>query len=145
MAKYRRGKKMEPAVTTMSFATATVAPNSTQSFFIDLSQCASILNRRFYRQGLNWAVSGFKLTTQATQGAVTIRKASDTWVTSGAWEKTMRHWLKQQNEAIDDAGAESAVARYRDYKIHLDDEHVTATFANNLLPIDGNGVAYLPG
>ena len=130
---------------TLIFASTTVAPNTTGSFYIDLSQCASIVNRRFYRQGINWAVAGFKVSTLAPAGAVTIRKAQDTWMTSGAWEKTMRHWLKQQNEAIADAGAESAVAKFRDYKVFLDDEHVTATFANNLIPIDGNGAAYLQG
>ena len=144
MAKYRRGKKIEPAMQTLVFKYS-VGASSQQNNYIDLSQAASIVNRRFYRQGINWAVAGIKVISDCTNGEMLIRKAQDSWVTSGAWEKTMRHWLKQQNEAIADAGAESAVARYRDYKVFLDDEHVTATFANNLLPTDGNGVAYLPG
>ena len=101
-------RKIEPSVQTMLFNTDVIEVGGTGTFYIDLSQAASILNRRFYRQGLNWAVAGFKILTQ-NPFSISIRKAHDTWVTSGSWEKTMRHWLKQQNEAIAEAGAESAV------------------------------------
>ena len=147
----RRGngmRKIEPSVQTMLFNTDVIEVGGTGTFYIDLSQAASILNRRFYRQGLNWAVAGFKILTQ-NPFSISIRKAHDTWVTSGSWEKTMRHWLKQQNEAIAEAGAESAVSGFRDYKVYLDDEHVTAgtanTFDANLLPLGGDGLPFPTG
>ena len=50
--------KIEPSVLTLTFAT----PGSGAArSYIDLSQVASLVNRRFYRQGINWAVAGFKL------------------------------------------------------------------------------------
>jgi hypothetical protein len=86
---------------------------------------ASIVNRRFYRQGLNWAVAGFKILSAAgSQAFISVNKLQNTWVTSGTWEKSMRHWLKQQNEAIDDSGVQGTTARFRDFKILMDNKHV---------------------
>jgi hypothetical protein len=55
----RRSAKIEPAVTTLRFPVTNVTGQSTS--FIDLSQCASLISRRFYRQGLNWAVRSIKI------------------------------------------------------------------------------------
>lgn len=135
--------KMQPAPTRMSFALSSEIVNGTH--YIDLFQCASIINRRFYRQGLNWAVSGFTFISGTNAGAtVSIEKIQTSWTTSGSWEKTMRHWLKQQNEAIEEAGTESVTARFRDYKIHMDDQHVANGFAANLLPWS-SAVPFVPG
>ena len=102
---------------------------------IDLSQCASMLNRRFYRQGLEWAVAGFTmLSATGTTGEVLIRKLPDTWMCDNAYTKAYHAWKRQQDDAVEDAGAESAVARYRDFKIFADLDHHSAGFANNLLP-----------
>jgi hypothetical protein len=121
-------------------------PSGASDVTIDLSQCASLVNRRFYRQGLNWAVAGFKFVDGAgATGVINIGKLPNTWVTSNSWEKGMRTWLRQQDEAIEDAGLESAVARFRDFKVHMDKTHVDATFANNLIPIDYAAAPYALG
>jgi len=108
--------------------------------YVDLSQCASMINRRFYRQGLNWMVSGITLVDirGGGLGEVTISKLPNTWVTSNAWEKTFRVWDEQNKKAL--AQAPSAKPRYYDYKIHFDDQHSTVVnqnpgFAQNLIPI----------
>ncbi len=126
----------------MSFA----IPSGPSTATIDLSQVASLMNRRFYRQGINWAVAGFKvISAPGSTGAMTISQLPNTWITSNAWEKTFRAWNKQQMDAIDEAGAESAVARFRDFKVHADGTHVQAGFAANLLPIDMAGATYATG
>ena len=140
----KQSNKIEPSVQTLTFATPTTTGGATGNHTIDLSQVASLVNRRFYRQGINWAVAGFKIFT-ATPGAVSIHKLQNTWVTSNAWEKAFRKWNKQQMDAVEDMGAQSAVAKFRDFKIHMDATHVTAGFVGNLLPIDGNIAAILPG
>ena len=130
------------------FANLTVPANGVFIEYIDLSQCASIVNRRFYRQGLNWAVAGFKITTSAdARASFSVFKLQNTWVTGGSWEKTMRHWKEQQDSAVDESGVQSAVARFRDYKIMMDDDHVAAWVAagldlnvSNILPHQ-----YVPG
>lgn len=127
----KKGRNLEPAVMTMTFAT----PIGPGQHTIDLSQVASILNRRFYRQGLNWAVGGFKFFS-TNSGAVTIGKLPNTWVTANAWKKSFEAWNRQQREALAAAGGQSAAAKFRDFKIHMDVDHVSAGFAANLMPID---------
>lgn len=124
--------KIQPSVRTLTFPIGTIGTDTAR--YIDLSQCASLVNRRFYRQGVNWAVAGFTLHTSAGSGSIQISKIPNTWVASGSWEKAFRLWDKQQKDAIEAAGAQSAVARFRDFKIHADEKHIERTFANNLLP-----------
>ena len=138
----RTSTKIEPAVMTLALQ----LPIGPASSTIDLSQICSLVNRRFYRQGLNWACAGFKIVTQgATTGGVTVSKLPNTWVTSNAWEKAFRAWNKQQMDSIEEAGAESAVARFRDFKIFADVAHVAAGYGSNLLPIDLAGAPYATG
>jgi hypothetical protein len=100
---------------------------------IDLSQCASLLNRRFYRQGINWAVSGFKFVTLDTvTGIVAVKKLPSTWVMSNAWEKSFRSWQEMNEKALEDT--ESIRPRFMDFKIYADDTHHNVGYAGNLLP-----------
>jgi len=127
-------KKIEPAVQTFLVKTAsTTAPGvagSTTSF-VDISQIACLLNRRFYRQGINWAVSGMKIFSGAS-GNITISKLPETWVMSNAWEKGFRSWQRMNNDAL--AESESVRPRFLDFKIFADDAHHSAGFGANLLP-----------
>ena len=137
----KRRSKMEPAVLTMTFATTTTGTGVRQRTYVDLSQAASLMNRRFYRQGINWAVAGFKVTS-IQPGQVVVSKLPNTWVTSNAWEKAFRAWNKQQMEYVEQAGAESGVASFRDFKVFADTTHVDQYLANgsnlnatNLMPV----------
>jgi len=127
----RRPRKIEPAVTKMFFS----VPLSTTSF-IDLSQCASIVNRRFYRQGLNWAVAGFRIhSASTTTGTVTFFKVQNTWMASNAWHKGFALWNQMNEQVLDDQP--SIKPRFHDFKIALDTDHIAAgspTFTNNLIP-----------
>ncbi|AXH78759.1 MAG: hypothetical protein [Circular genetic element sp.] len=139
----RTSNKIEPAQMTLSFAGLSVLPGATQTFYCDLSQVASLVNRRFYRQGLNWATAGFKILSEANQGFVTISKLPNTWVMSNAWEKGMRAWLKMNREAL--AETESVRPRFMDYKIHADEAHYDAGFGANMLPLDAGFAPYTAG
>ena len=125
--------KLEPVPLKMVFT----IPAGTNTHYIDISQCASLLSRKFLRQGLNWAVGSVKLTMpNAASGqagnAVYISTLQHSWTVSNAWKKTMAHWLRQQDEAVEASGSESAVSRYRDFKIFADELHFDAGEANNL-------------
>ncbi len=128
-------KKIEPAVQTMlfNFSVPVSDPGTTTTNYIDLSQCASLVNRRFYRQGINWAVSGFKFLTGAdTTGLVTVQKLPETWIMSNSWEKGFRNWQRMNNEALSES--ESVRPRFLDFKIFADSDHHAVGFGNNLLP-----------
>ncbi|MDA9117349.1 hypothetical protein N9J16_01230, partial [Candidatus Poseidoniaceae archaeon] len=112
--------KIEPSAMTLYIPTDPVGgitPTLTQ--YCDLSQIASLVNRRFYRQGINWAVAGIKVLSQGSYvGAITCSKLPNTWVMANAWEKSMRTWTKMNNEAL--AETESVRPRFLDFKIYAD-------------------------
>ena len=129
----RRSKKIEPAPLTMVFEVPLTGGAVVDQHTIDLSQCASLVNRRFYRQGINWAVSGFKFVTLDTvTGIVAVKKLPSTWVMSNSWEKGFRTWQKMNDDAL--AESESVRPRFMDYKVFADSIHHAAGFAGNLLP-----------
>ena len=130
----KKGRSIEPSVQTVFLATSTVAPGATGSFTADLSQIASLINRRFYRQGINWAVAGIKILTQG-QGSITVKKLPNTWIISNSWMKGMKAWQRMNNEAL--AETESVRPKFLDFKVYADSTHHTAGFGANLLPLDG--------
>ncbi len=132
-------KKIEPAAQTLNFFFS-VPKSSITNATIDLSQCASLVNRRFYRQGINWAVSGVKVLNDSAgplDGSITIQKLPETWVMSNSWEKGFRNWQRMNNEAL--AESESVRPRFLDFKIYADALHHSAGFGSNLLPISSAG------
>ena len=128
-------RKLEPAVQTIAFT----LPFGDST--IDLSQCASIVNRRFYRQGINWVVAGFRVikpgaTPEAGTG-VGVTRLPNTWILGNAWEKTFRHWQDLNKRAIE--AGESLPGRFTDFKVFMDDIHHAAGKDQNLLPINSAG------
>lgn len=137
--KLQRRKKIEPAVQTLYFLTnPTPSGGGISVNYIDLSQVASLVNRRFYRQGINWVVSGIKVFGTQT-GSVIVNKLPTTWVMHNAWKKGMAHWMRMVNEASEEG--ESLKGRFMDFKIYADSEHHTQGFGANLLPntLDSGG------
>ena len=130
-------RKLEPAVQTLAFT----VPNGIQT--VDLSQAASLVNRRFYRQGINWVVAGFRFFragTSPTAGTgVAIAKLPNTWVMANAWEKGFRYWQELNKRAIE--AGESLPGRFTDFKVYMDTVHHQAGGIGNLLPIDANNTA----
>jgi hypothetical protein len=146
--KYSKMKKIEASEMTLSFVTETVPGGTVGNFYIDLSQCASIVNRRFYRQGINWAVSGIKILS-GVNASIGCRRLPNTWVMSNAWEKGFRAWKRQQDETIEDGTQESVKAKFNDFKIFADSQHLAGGFVRNLLPFTieptGAQATYAPG
>jgi len=134
--------KIEPAVQTLTFSNIQVDPNAAVVKYIDLSQVASLVNRRFYRQGINWAVGGMKLLSEGgSTGGIVIGKLPNTWVMSNAWVKGFKAWQHMISNAVEDSGMESIKGRFLDFKIFADAGHHQAGMAANLIPNDVNGGA----
>ena len=143
--KMTRSRKIEPAVKTLSFFVV-VPANTTSDMYIDLSQCASLVNRRFYRQGLNWAVQGMKVLStpnaSTLDGSITVSKLPETWVMSNAWEKAYHAYRKMNEIALEES--ESVRPRFEDFKIYADATHHALGYAGNMLPLGVAGAA-VPG
>ena len=141
MAKRRNysKNKVDPSVLTMTFQMAyTTEASGKQKDYIDLSQCASLLNRRFYRQGINWVVSSIKvLSPSGTVGQFQVQKLPNTWVMSNSWEKSFRAWQHMIKNATDESGSQSIKGKFLDFKIYADADHHSLGYGRNLLPVSG--------
>ena len=142
--------KIEPAVQTITLGLSNVTavyPDgqpTLATYFVDLSQIASVINRRSYRQGINWAIAGIKVTGSAgTSGDVRVKKLPNTWIMSAAWEKSMRTWMKMTREALEESP--SVRPRFMDFKIYANALHHQSGFGNNVPPVDANGTSYVMG
>lgn len=136
-------KNIEPAVQTM-FVQYTVAPGALVDHTVDLSQIASLANRRFYRQGLNWAVAGIKvITNAAATGSIISQKLPNTWTLANSWTKGFKTWQEMNKKALEET--EGVQGRFLDFKIYADSIHHTAGYGANLLPRDSTGAVATPG
>lgn len=128
--------KIEPAVQTFEFT----IPEGNSHSYIDLSRTASMLNRRFYRQGLNWAVAGFTLKgAAAATGSITINKLPNTWMVANSWVKGFHAWNNMNKKAMEEN--ESIRPKFYDYKIYMTPAHITF---GSLDPISPDGTSYSP-
>ncbi len=149
-ARIPQGKKLQPVPLTLTFDLGILDPspsaevNTTRTVFIDLSQCASLVSRKFFRQGLVWATSGMKLTSVATNasgspvvgnpaGRLIVRKLPRTWTMSNSWHKGFAAWSDMQEKALLDN--ESIKPKFNDFKIFMDATHHSAGVGLNYLPI----------
>lgn len=117
--------KVQPAQRTLSFL---VPPGES---YIDLAEALSSVNRRFYRQGMQYAVTGIDFRFNGKPGSadfisVFAKTAGSTWVVHNAWKKAQATWIAQQRDSRKAAGAFIKPA-YEDFKVYLDDAHRTGT------------------
>lgn len=142
MARGRNNNKMtrrQPAVLQMSFLV------ETGTSYIDLALCASILNRRSYKQeNHTWGVASFELFTGGS-GVVSLEKLPETWVYKNAYKKSKSLYDKMNDQVLDtEPGIEG---KYADFKIGMNVDHVAQSIqdAGNptgriLTPITPSGV-----
>lgn len=118
----------------------------TGSKYIDIAQVHSLVNRLSARQGHEFVVQSIEIgCLGGGKFTASIYRLPEHWPCINAWEKTMRHWVAQQNEAAEDAGVESTRARYRDFKIFFDGAHATAGVVANLIPSGFNAASPATG
>ncbi len=110
--------------------------------FIDIAADLSRINRRAYRQGMQYAIGKIEFCflgqpADATLVQLTAKTAGNTWVVHNAWKKGQAHWLAQQRNARKLIG-QSGKPSYEDFKVYLDDAHRTG---NIVTAIASDGVA----
>ncbi len=116
---------MQPAQTVLSYT----VPNGVS--YIDIAEGMSQVNRRAYRQGMEYAVGkivfGYAANPQAVLNvSLTAGTAGNTWVVHNAWKKAYAHWIAQQRRARRLIG-QSAKPTWEDFKVYLDDAHRAGT------------------
>jgi len=128
-----KARKVQPAPLKINYT----IPAGTNTNYVDLARDISRLSRRFVRQGKLFAIGNIRVTTGTASTSagtgVYISAMQNTWITSSGWHKAFAMWNKQQMQAMEEAGAESSIARFRDFKVYLDPEHRAA---GNLDPVN---------
>jgi len=112
---------MQPAQTVLSYD----VPDGIS--YIDIAAGLSAVNRRAYRQGLEYAVGKVVFAYSSNPQAImnvnlACQTAGNTWVVHNAWKKGFAHWVAQQRRARRLIG-QSAKPAYEDFKVYLDDAH----------------------
>jgi hypothetical protein len=124
----QKARTLEPAVMKLHFQVSENASN----VLISLSKATSQLNRRFMRQGLNWSVANLRITqlpalTLSAGSTGYVSTIPHTWPVAMAWKTGYLAWKNQQDDALAESDSESAVARFRDFKISMETASLITT------------------
>lgn len=109
--------------------------NVSGTFFLDLAQIYSLVNRIGLRQGMQYAFANIEFQCQAG-GTLTgsIYKLPESWPCVNAFVKAHALWDKQQDLVLENEP--SIAAKYRDFKVYYNKAHETAGVASNLIPMN---------
>ncbi len=102
---------------------------------IDVSQSVSLISRKFYRQGLEWAIAGIRFNSPLAVKC-TVATLPQTWSCAGAWKTSFRAWRKMRDNAEAGMTVDNE-ARFADFKIYFDYLHadpIQVGGAPNLVP-----------
>ncbi len=104
--------------------------------FVDIAEGLSKVNRKLYRQGMEYAVGKVTFGYQANPGQILnvslgAYTAGNTWTVHNAWKKAYAHWSAQQRTARRLIG-QSAKPTWEDFKVYLDDAHRIGTIPDVL-------------
>jgi len=116
---------MQPAQTVLTYEVPA------GSSYIDIAEGLSQVNRRAYRQGMEYAIGKITfayagIPQQVMNVSLAVATAGNTWVVHNAWKKAYAHWIAQQRTARRLIG-QSAKPTWEDFKVYLDDAHRAGT------------------
>jgi hypothetical protein len=125
-------KKIQPVPLKLNYN----IPAGTNTSYVDLWKDASMLARKFLRQGQIAAIGNIRVTMPAAStptagNAVYISTIQQSWSASNAWHKAFALWNKMNREAMEEA--DSIRPKFYDFKIYMDDNHRTT---GNLSPVN---------
>jgi hypothetical protein len=118
----KKYKKTSPTQTRISFE---FDGGSTE--FIDIAKALSIINRKFYRQGVYYYVNSVEIYNNET-GVVDLHTLPDNWITKNAHQRGFKLFQKM-NSLTSEAGY-TMRPKYHDFKVYLSDLHRIAGSAN---------------
>ena len=106
-------KKTSPTQTRLSFE---FTGDSGQDY-IDIAKALSIINRKFYRQGVYYYVNSIEVYNNE-QGVVDLYTLPDNWVTKNSWNRGFRVFQKM-NALVDQPLTQGIRPKYHDFKVKM--------------------------
>lgn len=92
--------------------------------FVDLAKALSIINRRFYRQGVYYYVNSVELYNNE-DAYVDLHTLPDTYVTKNAWNRGFAIW-NEMNNKVRAPYSNIGLPKYHDFKVYMSDLHRTS-------------------
>lgn len=113
--KRRKGAGIAPAQRTLHYA----VPVSSGAFDVtlDIAKDLSAVNRRLYRQGMQYYIQNVKIATGKGKVVSVVSTAGDTWIVHNAWKKGYLFWREQQKIVSDNFP--SIQGKWADFKVTL--------------------------
>jgi len=95
------------------------------SHFIDIALGLSVLNRRAYRQGVYYYVSGVTVHDSNQNVWTKFATAPDNWPVKRSWIRGFRKWSEMNSKAAANAGLDDMAinGKWADFKIFLSSKH----------------------
>jgi hypothetical protein len=122
----KKYKKTSPTVLRLSFEGA-----GGTTRYIDIARALSIINRKFYRQGVYYYVNSVELYNNSDH-YVDLHTLPDTWVTKNAWNRGFK--IYQEMTSLVDTPR----PKYHDFKVRMSYGHTeAATMDPELFDING--------
>ncbi len=122
MARHSRPRKLQP--TELSIYTSAEADGV---YIADLGALLSQVNRRTFRQGMQFAVAKIEFYASAT-ATITIGRLPHHWPCVNSWTKAFHMWKGQQDDRLEESGLEQTIAAHRDFKIYVDGSHADGQY-----------------
>lgn len=110
--------------------------------FVDLAQCLSVVNRRFYSQQYLYAVESFVWRPAVAGADLDVVSIPSSWPVFNAWVKAKALWDKVNRQS---GLPKRMYPKYHDFKVFFNAAHYAGapfTGGGNLLPVDGADAAF---
>lgn len=113
------------------------------SVYIDVAQCLSLLNRKLIRQGQVFRIRNMRFYTNDTSPNSTVKVGviPRNWITRNSWVKAKALWNKLNATVTEDVSGPAVFPKWHDFKVFMDYNHYTeiqdgSVDDANLLPVD---------
>ncbi len=145
-ARRMKKKKYEWMQTRLNYqveASAEGSPHA-DSFYIDVAQGLSLMNRKLIRQGQLFRIKNMKVfqSGDTDNRRVMVSTVPTNWVARNAWVKGKALWDKMNAIATEDLAGTTLYPKYHDYKVYFNVNHRTDVLAGSIpVPCDNDGNA----
>ena len=134
----KKYKKSNPTCLRLAFEL-----NGDRTEYVDLAKALSIINRKFFRQGVYYYVNSVEVYNNES-GVVDIHTVPDNWVTKNAWNRGFQLFQKM-NAMVDPPISGVSRPKYHDFKVFMDRRHATTGSSLNPVLCDINGAVQPQG
>lgn len=107
-------------------------PTAAATYFLDVGQICSLVNRKAMRQGYEYFISNIEVITNG-DFISQISTLPQSWVGANSWTKSFKLWQESRDQVLDIDGP-GIQGKYADFKVYFDSVHEVAGVAGNLRP-----------